>query len=452
VKLLGPLVCLLFVPILYSAQGCAPEKWIAGSTATREDALEHPNILFVITDDMRYDETRRIEGFEALAARGTSFQNAYVTNSVCCPSRTTALTGQYSHNHRVTSNVGSGGGYPAYLRHRVGSSTVATWLQRTGYRTALFGKFLNGYGKSRPPRGFHAYQPAGGGEKDPLLGKRAARFVENNHERGPLFIALWLKSPHGPLKVAENLRDTHMGETYPEPPSFDETDVSDKARWIEDLPRIGPRERAEITEIRQKRLRMLEGAAAAMKRTLSALGSTGERDNTYVVFSSDNGYMLGEHRIPGGKSKPYEESIHVPLVITGPGVPRGITRDELVANNDLAPTLAQWAGVEAPGVDGRSLAPLLTEGAVGGWREALLTENPGGDKAPGHAALITRTGVRYIEWETGERELYDLRGDPHQLKNVAGSAPPDRLEALHERLKALKSCARVWCRAAENGD
>ena len=194
---------------------------------------------------------------------------------------------------------------------------------------------------------------------------------------------------------------------------------------------------------------MLEGSAYALRRTRDALADTGELGNTYIVFTSDNGRMLGEHRIPAGKALPYEEAIHVPLVITGPGVPKRTERSELVANNDLAPTMAEWAGVEAPEVDGRSLVPLLSRATVEGWRSALLSEHPGsGQRRPGHAVLIT-PNVRYIEWTTGERELYDLSTDPHQLNNIVAKTDPETLSEYSRRLKALEICAADSCRTAE---
>jgi N-acetylglucosamine-6-sulfatase len=326
------------------AAAIAAALLVAGCSAAAQSVPEKPNVLFVLADDMRADEFGRIEGFRHLAASGVTFENAFVTNSVCCPSRTTALTGQYSHNHGVMTNDPPDRGYDAYDAKGVGASTLATWLQGEGYRTGLFGKFLNGYGRTKPPLGFDRYVGGRGPDNDPGLGARAAEFVENNHRRQPLFVALWVKSPHGPLKVNRRFRNTHLDESFEPPPSFNEEDLSDKAAWLQGRPLIGPEEKAAILEARQKRLQMLEGANLALERTHYAFARAGELENTFVVFSSDNGYMLGEHRLSFGKSLPYEESIRVPLVIAGPGVAQGVTSDELVVNNDLAPTIAGWAG------------------------------------------------------------------------------------------------------------
>jgi N-acetylglucosamine-6-sulfatase len=444
-------LCGLWALLTFIVLGCG-----SGESSRKPEAAsqDKPNIIFVLTDDMRKDEFSRIEGLRALAAEGVTFENAFVTNPECCPSRVTDLTGKYSHNHGVLTNEGSlHGGYDAYRKGGVGRSTVATWLQEAGYRTGLFGKFLNGYASKDKPNGFDTYVRTSSPADDPALGAKAADFIENNYQKGPLFIALWVKSPHTPLEVNWRFLQTHRGETFEQPPSFNEEDVSDKAGWVRVLPPFNAIETAHIMEAREERLRMLEGANFALRKTLGALQSVGERDNTYIVFTSDNGFMLGEHRLAFLKTVPYEESTHVPLVITGPDVPQGKVRDELVANNDLAPTMAAWAGVDAPSVDGRSLAPLLSDEAVS-WRNALLTENPGGvtgryGRVPGHAALVTRSFV-YIEWGTGDRELYDLREDPYETRNVYSRADTAIVESLEDRLAALEMCSGKGCRDAED--
>jgi len=439
-------LCGLWALLTFTILGCGSDE---SSRKPEAASRDKPNIIFVLTDDMRKDEFSRIEGLRALAAEGVTFENAFVTNPQCCPSRVTDLTGKYSHNHGVLTNEGSQhGGYDAYRKGGVGRSTVATWLQEAGYRTGLFGKFLNGYGSKDEPNGFDAYVRTSSPADDPALGAETADFIENNYQKGPLFVALWVKSPHVPLEADWRFRQTHRGETFEHPPSFNEEDVSDKAGWVRDLPPFNARVKAHIAEAREERLRMLEGATFALRKTLAALQNAGERDNTYVVFTSDNGYMLGEHRFASSKTVPYEESIHVPLVITGPDVPQGTVRDELVANNDLAPTMAGWAGVDAPNADGRSLAPLLSDGAVS-WRNALLTENPGYGRVPGHLAIITRN-FHYIEWETGGRELYDLREDPYETRNIYSTADTVSVESLENRLVALKTCSGKVCRSSED--
>ena len=218
------------------------------------------------------------------------------------------------------------------------------------------------------------------------------------------------------------------------------------------MPKLSMKKRHALALKEKKRLRTLEGVGLALGRVVKALRQNNQMDNTYFVFMSDNGYMLGEHRIvKPEKAIPYEESIHVPLVKTGPRIPKGIKRTELVTNNDLAPTFLDWAGARATKpVDGRSLAPLLSRGpAPENWRTAFMTENPGNRRRPGHVALRTKAHS-YIEWETGERELYELRDDPHQLDNVYKQSDKVLKADLDQKLEAIRDCnGRESCMAAE---
>jgi len=372
------------------------------------------------------------------------------------------MNGRYSHSHGIGTNKnGPDGGYEGYLAHGLDGSTLPLWLKGAGYRTALFGKFLNGYEEiagKEPPKGFDANLQGGTGAEDPELGAAAAEWVDANHDRAPLYLALWLWSPHEPLGAAAEFEGTHADDRFPRPPSFDEEDVSDKPRWARELPRLSPEEEEHLLGVRRTRLDMLEGSAAGLERVLDAFSRAGELDDTYVVFTSDNGIQLGEHRLSHmEKSVPYEESARAPLVVRGPGIPQGQERDELVGNIDLAPTMAEWAGVDAPDADGRSLVPLLTDRPApeGTWRERLLVENNGEDWMPGYAAVFEGDRFRYVEWDTGERELYDLSSDPYQATNLLHEATPEaeaRADELSARLRELKGCAGDSCRAAEDSE
>jgi len=191
-------------------------------------------------------------------------------------------------------------------------------------------------------------------------------------------------------------------------------------------------------------------------RLVGVLEETGELSNTYVVFTSDNGLHLGEHRINTKKWTAYEEAIHVPLLVRGPGVPPGASRSQMVLNNDLAPTFASWARVTPPSfVDGRSLSPLFSTNPPS-WRSALLVEHWQDVNGDPYAATIpdykaVRTG-RYLfaRYATGEKELYDLSNDPYELKSLHKTAPTELKRSLASRLDALESCAAQSCRSAEN--
>jgi arylsulfatase A-like enzyme len=196
-------------------------------------------------------------------------------------------------------------------------------------------------------------------------------------------------------------------------------------------------------------MRTLLAVDELVQSVIDALKASGQLGNTYVFVTSDNGFHLGEHRIEKGKGTPYEESLRVPLFVRGPGVPRGKTLPHLVTNVDLAPTFAELAGARAPArVDGRSLVGLLsrTPTDVGSWRKDLLAEYWAADDegVPNWAALRTDT-LTYVEYATGERELYDLNDDPYEADNLAASADPSELAALSERLARLRQCRAAAC-------
>ena len=231
-----------------------------------------------------------------------------------------------------------------------------------------------------------------------------------------------------------------------------------------------------MQDLYRDRLRSMLAVDEMVGRLMDALDKRGELENTFIFFTSDNGWHAGEHRLDTGKWTPYEEDVRVPLIVRGPGVPEGKTLPHLVLNNDIAPTLADIADVEDPSfVDGRSLKPLLTNGPPPeNWRDAFLVEAAtevghapvpplSGDRVPedrrhaprkawgrpGLEAVRTADHL-YVEYETGERELYDLREDPYQLNNLYEGADPELLRRLQERLEALRGCSGAGCRTAED--
>jgi len=194
-----------------------------------------------------------------------------------------------------------------------------------------------------------------------------------------------------------------------------------------------------------------------LRQTITTLQETGELNNTYIFFTSDNGFHLGNHRVyPGGKWLPYEEDIGVPLMVRGPGVPAGAVRQQLVINNDLAPTIANLAGVNTPSfVDGKSFAPLLSSSPPSSWRTAFLEEgwtdttHPDIPQVPVHKSVHTQQYM-FTEYDTGERELYDLSADPYQLQSISRTANSEQLySTLENRLNALRACSGEACRSAE---
>ncbi|HEX5851300.1 MAG TPA: sulfatase, partial [Rubrobacter sp.] len=417
--------------------GVAAETEMQGGTDAGEDRGA-PNIIVIPTDDLAtWDlDASALEKMpnirEELIEKGTSFENAFVTNSVCCPSRATFLRGQYAHNHQVLSNGPPLGGAERFRLSGGDSSTAATWLGEAGYKTAFFGKYLNAYGGTYVPPGWDEWHAVSGNflsnslnengfvrdydpdryHLDDVLSEKASDYVKRTAGAEPPFYTtdrpffMWLgpKAPHQPASSAPRHAEEFEGVKLPKTPSFNEKDVSDKPDWIRDNPRLGTDQVAYMEELRRKRLRSMLAVDDMVGDLFEALREAGELENTYIFFTSDNGFHLGQHRLGAGKWTAYEEDIRVPLIVRGPGVPEGRTLDHMVLNNDLAPTFADLAGAEAPGfVDGRSLVPLLDVSPTPeeGWRQRFLIE------------AVAERGTTQISSFLNESEVRPLvTGDP----------------------------------------
>ena len=226
---------------------------------------------------------------------------------------------------------------------------------------------------------------------------------------------------------------------------------------MRNTPILTPEEVSRLGQRYRQRLRSLQSVDEMVGSLVGVLRQTGELSNTYIVFTSDNGLHLGEHRINKKKWTAYEEAIHVPLLVRGPEVPRGVSRSQMALNNDLAPTFASWAGLTPPSfVDGRSLGPLLSASPPSSWRSALLVEHWLDENGDPYAATIpdytaVRTGrYLFVRYATGEVELYDLSNDPYELESLHNTASTELKERLGSRLDALEGCAAQSCRSAEN--
>jgi N-acetylglucosamine-6-sulfatase len=468
VRHISKLFALVLVAVLLPL-GCAPVTPVT----------EKPNIVFVLTDDMPEELLYRMpEVRERIVARGLRFPNAYVSESLCCPSRATILTGMYPHNTGVWTNGGSHGGLKVFREEGLEEHTVATWLAKSDYRTGLVGKYMNGYDASYVPPGWAYWagrSDAGSGRQVNENGEvrdysgqfmtdvykdKALAFLKqatDQAEHPPFALFVWTNAPHLPPPYATRHADLYEDEILNAPPSFDEADVSDKPQWIRELPRLSDQDRLMLSEWHRNQLRSLRAVDEMVGAILDLLQRRDVLGNTYVVFTTDNGTHMGEHRWwmeSGAKDTAYEEAAGVPLAVRGPGVPAGEVRSQLVLNNDFAPTFADIAGAPVPEeVDGRSLLPLIDNASSEGWRTALLNERPqagGHYPVPAYHAVITNR-YTYVEYETGERELYNRHEDPYQLESIHETADPALLQALHTRLMTLKACAGNSCNAAENG-
>lgn len=469
-----------------------------------------PNIVVLMTDDQRYDDMRPMNDTRRLIGRaGVTFTRSFVSYPVCCPSRATFFTGQYAHNNRVLclyKRCGGGGrgGYTA-LRQK---EYLPVWLERAGYTTAHMGKFLNGYGKDRVPpdipRGWtewyglidHStyrmwgYDMFENGERrtygrvrrevpryyqTDVLREKAAGFIRRHAgEDAPFFLSVAFLAPHhesghtqqitGKLvRPAPRHRGRYAHATLRKRPNYNEQDLRDKpwfiGRWNR---KLTPRREAAILKRMRERHESLLAVDDAVEKIVGELRRTGELDNTYVIFTSDHGYMQGEHRIPQGKMMPYDPSTQVPLLIRGPGIPSGRRTKALVGNVDMAPSIVQAARARAGlAMDGRSflpfarnprlrsLRPLLHETTGQGARGKTNTREGGAKgqqpRVPAWRAVRT-TRWLYVDYQGGQRELYDLRHDPHQLNSVASD--PDlrtRTRTLRRILGDLSRCRGAKC-------
>jgi N-acetylglucosamine-6-sulfatase len=470
---------------------------LSGSMTTHAEALTaKPNIVFILTDDMRKDDLKYMPQTRTLLKEeGMMFQNAFVSNALCCPSRATIMRGQYSHNTGVWNNRSPvTGGWQAYNTNGDENDNVATRLHDAGYRTALIGKYMNGYaGKYEPPgwsRWFATFDGTGGSfryydydvndqgtirhygtsdndYKTDVLSRQTDAFISNSAAQGtPFFAYVAPLAPHLPSRPAP--RDAHTFDALKAPrlPSFDEADVSDKPSWIRQLPILTSDEIAHINNRHEIRVESLQAVDDLVKGVVDTLNSANAMSNTYVFFTSDNGWHHGEHRIPTEKGRPYEEDIHIPLLVRGPGVAAGSTTYKLTVNTDYLPTFTDLACSPDPTLcetlkvqknwyvpDGRTLLPVFERNA-NAWRNAILLEAAADHGAPVSYGIRTidsgaTTKGKYVEYNGTERELYDLGADPYELTNVYDSASPPSALAAH--LEVLKGCAGNTCRTAENG-
>jgi N-acetylglucosamine-6-sulfatase len=444
-----------------------------------------PNLVFILADDMRKDDLKYMpKTRNLLKAKGISFENAFVSNALCCPARATIMRGQYSHNTGVWTNGGSSGGWQAYKSNGNEQDNVATRLDAAGYRTALFGKYLNGYHQTTgtPPGwdrwfahvngiGYYDYQINDDGTttrhygstssayETRVMARHAMAFIGASANAGvPFFAYVAPFAPHNASNQGAPVpapRDRHAYDDLKaqRTPSFNERNVSDKSPWIRKLPRLSDAKKADIDDRHEKRAESLQAVDDLVAGVVGKLRNKGVLSNTYLFFTSDNGWHEGEHRLDFGKWRPYEEDIHMPLLVRGPGVAAGQETQKLALDTDYLPTLTNLAGAQSPPyVDGRSLNPVL-KGNATAWRSAVLLEAARNDvnvpNAPAYRGIRTSGGTKYVEYAGGRKELYHLGRDPQELINKYPASGPSL--GLVSRLHALKTCAGMGCRAPENG-
>jgi arylsulfatase A-like enzyme len=464
---------------------------------------DRPNLVVIMTDDQTMQSLSVMPNVQRLLVdQGMSFPNSFVTYPLCCPSRASFFTAQYSHNNGVEWNSGPNGGYGAFKEQQ---TTVPAALQAAGYRTSHIGKFLNGYGDQRTaaiPKGFDNFQglvgPSTGQyfgftinnngvmqsdfdnryQTDVLTELAVADIAAAKADGRPFFLNLAYLAPHAefgcPLascsaaQIREEREFSNIGfghseavpaprhegafasTALPRPTSFG--NLTKNGSIADARPPLSDLDIADITSGYRSELESLLAVDEGVARVVDALEAAGVLDKTLIAFTSDNGFFHGEHRLRYGKYLPYEESLKVPLVVRGPAVAPGTSNATVVTNVDLSTTLMGYTGTsplrEADGLD---LSPLFADPALT-WDRAALVEGLG----PQAAGQPQYLGIRTKRWAffefadspgaPGGVELYDLEADPFQVTNLADDPAHATTRAQLGALVAeLTLCAGLAC-------
>lgn len=427
---------------------------LVGGTGDVSAADDRPNIVVIFSDDQQYQSLKAMP-FVSKRDDWVNFSNSMVNTALCCPSRATMLTGQTASHSGIEQNADA-----AKFKDR---STLADWLAADGYSTGFIGKYLNKFpwdeSEDYIPDGWDYWVSYSGkqGYRDYTLNEngrmvvrddpkdystdvftdKTVEFIEAADPDRPFFAMVSYFAPHGPWVSPKR----HKGEKVkriPRTAAFAERDVSDKPEWIREMPRPNRAERRALLGKRLDHQRTLLAIDEGVRKIFKALTERGELDETIVIYTTDHGIALGDHRY-AKKNCAYEACSRVPLLIRAPRA-EGRRENALVGNIDIAPTLADYAGIETGvPVDGRSMRPLL-ERERKRIHKAILLRRAHGANDRTYWGLRTKR-YKYVELGNGDRELYDLRRDPYEVSNLlAGERPRWRRKAraLERKLKRVR--------------
>ena len=492
-----------------------PKPRAAAATPAR------PNIVFILTDDLSWNlvNSQIAPHIVDLETRGETFNHYFVADSLCCPSRSTIFTGLFPHDTKVLTNLPPAGGFQRFQARGLDKRTYAVSVQRRGYLASMLGKYLNGYGDPNmtgatapvPPgwSDWHVVNHTGykefnfvvndNGRYDThggptttcgapgldanygvdVLNGDARAFIDQSASRGkPFALEVATFAPHKPYTPAPRNACDFPGLTEPRDPSFDTNNVNPPT-WLGDRAPMTPAQIAKIDQSYRMRAQSVEAVDRMLADVEATLAADHVANNTYIVFSSDNGYHMGQHRLLKGKQTAFDTDIRVPLIVAGPGVPRGRVVPQVTQNVDLYPTfVALTGGTPGTSVEGHSLVPLLHPApARPAWRSVALVEHlrqvrntndpdledgkAGGSPTTYEAIRISARrlpGFRgrvegvYVEYRDAAHEIeyYDLRRDPFERDNVAGRLTRAQKATLHKVLARLERChsgAACWAAA-----
>lgn len=488
------------IPAAASAQPAAPP------------ADARPNIVLILTDD----QDSMMNSMEAMPLtraligdQGATLTNFLAPVPLCCPARASLLLGQYAHNTQILTNTPPTGGFQRFYDLGLENVTVGKALHDAGYRTGLMGKYLNGYPNPNDPThippgwdtwwapitdsAYSSYDYTvndngtlvsyGHQPEDyitDVLAGQALDFIDPAvQDPRPFFMMVSVYAPHSPFIPAPRHANLYPDAQVPRNPSFNESDMSDKPPFMQPFPLLNDATIAEYDANQRARWQMLAAVDELVAGVVTSLEAQDLLNNTYIIFASDNGLHMGQHRFVRGKGTPYEEDVLAPFMARGPGIPAGVTRSGLGMIIDLAPTFADIADapLAAPS-DGRSLLPLLYDGAPGAWRQVALIEH--WQPAPLPPNLVGRIplepedpsdlqlrafassraadtpdylGLRSESFKMiarpGTYELYDLANDRFEIYNQWPDAAPVMRAALQAWLSQLDSCAGESCRTLD---
>ncbi|KAH7253278.1 alkaline-phosphatase-like protein [Fusarium solani] len=493
-----------------------------------------PNVILILTDDQdlhmnSLDYMPLLQ--KHMADQGAQYKKHFCTTAICCPARVSLLTGRLAHNTNVTDVYPPYGGYPKFVSNGFNDAYLPVWLQAAGYDTYYTGKLFNAHtvqNYNKPwPRGWtqsdflldpftYAYYNSsfqrnrdpprsyeGQHSVDVLAEKSYAFLKEAAKADKPFFLGIAPPAPHTDVEfnwaTARDSSALHLGGVnatvtfrppvpahrhehlfqdarIPRTENFNPKTPSDSARWIQQRPPVSSSDLELYDHFYRQRLRTLQSVDELVDGLFDRLDRLGLLDNTYVFYTTDNGFHIGHHRLPPGKECGFEEDINVPLLVRGPGVPAGTRTDVVTTHTDLVPTILKLAGAALPeDLDGTAI-PLSREDlyeAQATRHEHVTIEHWGfanyeggeldiGLRIPNNTYKAVRIvspdyNLYYSVWCSGEHELYDLKTDPYQRRNlvsVEGSKVDgvplhrliSRLDSLIMVLKSCKgaTCARPW--------
>ncbi|PSN64170.1 Arylsulphatase [Corynespora cassiicola Philippines] len=445
-----------------------------------------PNVVFIFTDD----QDAKLNSLDYMPVvqkqmieQGTLFENHYCTVSLCCPSRVSLWTGLTAHNTNVTNVMPPYGGYPKFHEERLNESWVPLWLQQQGYQTYYVGKlmnhqnilnydkpFISGFNGSDflvEPNAYNFMFPYFQRNQDPpvkheneystdLVHQKSIGFLNEAMENpdSPFFLTIAPIAPHFELTIDINVggdppigarvtppvpaeRHTHLfsNVTVPRTPNFN-PDIPSGVDWIAEQPMLSAENITYNDEWYRRRLQSLQAVDEMVEDVIAKLEEHGLLDNTYIFYSSDNGYHIGHHRLPPGKGCGFEEDINVPLVVRGPNVPKNRTVSNIpTSHTDLAPTWWKLLGIPLREEFDGSAIPLTNQEIdkveFEGTKEHLQvefwsTQHPGeyanerevNNTYKGLRILGADYGFYYSVWCSGSHELYDMKADPYQMQNL----------------------------------